>query len=222
MWELIRVGTYGWQWPQWQGRFYPEDLPEDWQLDFYANYFRTVLVPQANWLQWTDEHCEDLVEAVSLDEDAFDSFETYLEQPPFLFYLSVEKVLNEADWLQLQQVKQALGDYFAGCIEDEALKAQGGGVYFQESNLESAIDRVLGIYPLDLKEAKEQGAWAKAFIQKVNAVKGELEQPFNKDFQNRRAMIDLPVFVGRKNYQWRPPLNPDQANSLKLLLEMLA
>ena len=221
MWELIRVGTYGWQWSQWQGGFYPEDLPEDWQLDFYANYFRTVLVPQAQWLQWTDEHCEDLVEAVSLDEDVFDSFEAYLEQPPFLFYLSIEQVLSELDLLQFQQVKRALGDYFAGCIESEALKARGSGLYFQVSNLEPAIDGSLGIYPLDLKEPREQGTWAKAFIQQVNAIKGELEQPLNKNFQHRLAMVDLPVFVGQKNHQWRPPLNPEQAKSLKLLLEML-
>lgn len=49
--ESIRVGACGWQHAHWQGTFYPDDMPGDWRLSYYANEFSTVLVPQACWLQ---------------------------------------------------------------------------------------------------------------------------------------------------------------------------
>jgi uncharacterized protein YecE (DUF72 family) len=39
------IGTSGWQYKSWKGRFYPEDLPQkDW-LDHYAQRFRTHARP---------------------------------------------------------------------------------------------------------------------------------------------------------------------------------
>lgn len=41
---MVRVGTSGWVYPHWRGRFYPHDLkPESW-LTFYASHFDTVEV----------------------------------------------------------------------------------------------------------------------------------------------------------------------------------
>ena len=40
----ITVGSYGWRHPHWRGSFYPEDLPEDWQLSYYSNEFSVVMV----------------------------------------------------------------------------------------------------------------------------------------------------------------------------------
>jgi len=41
----IHVGACNWQHNAWSGSFYPEDLPEEWRLTYYANEFHTVLVP---------------------------------------------------------------------------------------------------------------------------------------------------------------------------------
>lgn len=41
----IHVGACNWQHSSWLGSFYPEDLPEEWRLSYYANEFHTVLVP---------------------------------------------------------------------------------------------------------------------------------------------------------------------------------
>ena len=41
----IQAGAYGWLHRHWQGSYYPDDLPEDWQLGYYSNDFNTVLVP---------------------------------------------------------------------------------------------------------------------------------------------------------------------------------
>lgn len=41
----INIGTYGWCHPDWSGTFYDPDLPADWRLSWYANHFRTVVIP---------------------------------------------------------------------------------------------------------------------------------------------------------------------------------
>ena len=38
----LRVGTSGWQYKHWKGRFYPKDLPTTKWLDYYARTFDTV------------------------------------------------------------------------------------------------------------------------------------------------------------------------------------
>lgn len=43
------VGARGWDHSGWNGTFYPDDLPEDWRLSYYANEFAGVLVPEALW-----------------------------------------------------------------------------------------------------------------------------------------------------------------------------
>ncbi len=51
--EPILIGTRGWDRPEWTGAFYPEILPADWRLSFYANNLRSVLVPAETWEQGT-------------------------------------------------------------------------------------------------------------------------------------------------------------------------
>ena len=62
--ELL-IGTCGWQHAAWKGGFYPDDLPAEWQLTYYSNEFRVVLVPRvyreacsdcaAQWLEDSGE-----------------------------------------------------------------------------------------------------------------------------------------------------------------------
>ena len=40
----LLTGTSGWQYKEWKGSFYPEDLPTDEMLSFYADHFSTVEV----------------------------------------------------------------------------------------------------------------------------------------------------------------------------------
>lgn len=46
--ELV-VGTYGWEHSAWLDVYYPDDLPEDWRLGYYANEFGCVVVPARVW-----------------------------------------------------------------------------------------------------------------------------------------------------------------------------
>lgn len=99
----LRVGAYGWQHPHWLGDFYPDDLPTDWQLGYYANEFNTVLVP-APYLQAEDCDIEQWLDDVHED---------------FRFYLQVPTV-----GMPLQQFEQQcvqLGDYLGGVVAQSNL-----------------------------------------------------------------------------------------------------
>ena len=47
--ESIRLGACGLEHADLLKNFYPEDLPEDWRLGFYANEFNALLVPESIW-----------------------------------------------------------------------------------------------------------------------------------------------------------------------------
>jgi len=60
--NTISVGAYDWDHAHWLGNFFPDDLPEDWRLSYYANEYAAVLVPETKWRsesaaleQWTEE-----------------------------------------------------------------------------------------------------------------------------------------------------------------------
>ena len=58
--SLVLVGAAGWQHPAWRGRFYPEDIADDWLLSYYNTQFNAVYLPaavwqaasEATWAQW--------------------------------------------------------------------------------------------------------------------------------------------------------------------------
>lgn len=43
------VGSSGWEHPEWEGCFYPEDLPPEWRLAYYGHSFHCVYLPYAAW-----------------------------------------------------------------------------------------------------------------------------------------------------------------------------
>ncbi len=61
------IGACGWRHQRWRNAFYPEDLPDDWQLAYYANEFLTVLVPQTQWQQSSFDECQAWLEEVGAD-----------------------------------------------------------------------------------------------------------------------------------------------------------
>ena len=68
----LQVGTYGWQHADWREKFYPDDLPEAWQLDYFSNVCRVVLVPQTEWESWSSSFIQTVTESIE------DGFEIYL------------------------------------------------------------------------------------------------------------------------------------------------
>ena len=50
----IFLGTQGWEYADWRGNFYPDDMPTDWSLSFYNTRFQTVFFPHATWKNASD------------------------------------------------------------------------------------------------------------------------------------------------------------------------
>lgn len=40
--------------PEWRS-FYPQDLPDDWMLAYYAHFWPELLSPAADWSRWADD-----------------------------------------------------------------------------------------------------------------------------------------------------------------------
>jgi hypothetical protein len=59
----VLLGALGWDWPDWEGGFYPLDMPPEWRLTFYNTQFQCVFLPAAQWrgatgealAQWADD-----------------------------------------------------------------------------------------------------------------------------------------------------------------------
>lgn len=41
----LHIGSYGWQYDNWDTIFYPEDLPTEWQFGYYANEYSVIMIP---------------------------------------------------------------------------------------------------------------------------------------------------------------------------------
>jgi uncharacterized protein YecE (DUF72 family) len=71
---VILVGTSGWQYRDWRGRFYPRDLPQRLWLEWYAAAFATVEVNNAfyrlperhTFENWRERTPDDFVMAVKM------------------------------------------------------------------------------------------------------------------------------------------------------------
>ncbi len=102
----VRIGTTGWLFDRWNEDYYPEDIPEDWKLGYYANDMTAVVVPEALWLQADELQLEDMVEDVHEE---------------FAFYLQIESCWPSVE--QQERIKIVLADHFFGfLVEDGALQ----------------------------------------------------------------------------------------------------
>lgn len=101
----VCLGSYGWQHAHWDGVFYPDDLPEDWQLAYYSNEFSAVLVPRSYWETGTGFDVE------SWQEDVSDDFRFYIEWP-------FNHAEGEDASLCLEQC-QGLGRLFGGIVVNQ-------------------------------------------------------------------------------------------------------
>ncbi|MDH5516631.1 MAG: hypothetical protein OEY36_02270 [Gammaproteobacteria bacterium] len=100
---LRSVGSWGWRHPEWEKDvFYPDDLPADWQLSYYANEFDLVVVPASYWGAdgYTDEDWLDDVE---------EDFVFYIDWP-FL------QLADLADYPHCAQACRQLGGQMAAVL----------------------------------------------------------------------------------------------------------
>ncbi len=96
--EAILIGTRGWDHADWQGGFYPAELPAEWRFCYYSNLLRAVLVPAEAWAGATPSTVAQWLE----DSDA--GFRFVLEPPPLAsavelaaFLRLIEPIASQTD-----------------------------------------------------------------------------------------------------------------------------
>jgi uncharacterized protein YecE (DUF72 family) len=84
----VRVGTSGYNYPEWKGHFYPADLPAKAMFDFYAARFRTVEINYTFYRMPTTKNAE------SWRAQAPDGFSYTLKAPRRITH---DRKLKDAD-----------------------------------------------------------------------------------------------------------------------------
>jgi len=69
------VGSAGWDHVAWAGSFYPDDLPPEWRLSYYNNFFTCTYLSYAEWSQ------QDPATLAQWVEDTLERFRFVLQLP---------------------------------------------------------------------------------------------------------------------------------------------
>lgn len=105
--DNLKVCAVNWEHDSWEESFYPEGMPKDWRLEFYATQFPFVLVSYSIWTEWNEEVYEAFAE--SIEEDAFG----------FVLELKPEQLTALA---QLYSIQAILGNHLYGVYISEPLQ----------------------------------------------------------------------------------------------------
>lgn len=103
----VRIGTIGWLFDSWDTNYYPEDIPREWKLGYYANELTAVVVPEQQWQQADHDQLEEMLEDVHEE---------------FGFYFQI-KTCWPSD-LECEQIKAFFAENFFGFIVEEGLVKQ--------------------------------------------------------------------------------------------------
>jgi len=83
----LLIGACGWSHSNWCADFYPQDLPVDWWLSYYANEFPVVLVtaqewrlPEADASQWCEDTETSFRFVVEITADTVEEVQHQLEK----------------------------------------------------------------------------------------------------------------------------------------------
>jgi len=97
----VRIGTIGWLFAGWDRTYYPEDIPQEWKLGYYANELTAVVVPEDQWIQADPDQLEEMVEDVYED---------------FGFYFQIKTHWPTAQ--QCEHLKSIFAENFFGFLVD--------------------------------------------------------------------------------------------------------
>lgn len=160
--DYLKVGTYDWIHPEWQSEFYPEDLPEDWQLSYYANEFSVVLVPEVKWS----------AKDVDLEEWSDDVPEN------FLFYLQCKQLPDNA---RQDEVKKCLANKFGGFVSEDQCK---------ESEYKNIVSGV-AIIDASSHSLREWRAWLESNASTLNAVFLNGSPLILKNLRDFKSLVEM-------------------------------
>ena len=197
----VLIGSLGWSFPDWDVSFYPEDIPDDWKLTFYANEFSAVVLPEA---VWSGDEFSDIAEMVDeLDES-------------FKVYCLVETSLPDAE--QITQIKEGLDQYFAGFIVKSAVNVDSFDLSMHESFLlhygVEFGDEFKGRYWAGVNEQSDKPLSLLLLEEAIDL--RELRQHFESRQNSLKSEDDIMVFLQAES----PSIQ--YLHDLRTLLELMA
>ncbi len=206
----LQVGAYGWLHQSWQGSFYPDDLPQEWYLDFYSNEFNTVMIPADYWQAGTGYDCTAWLQGIH------DDFRFYVEFPAALSG-------NKRELALFEQQLRCLQGVLSGVVVTQQLP--GSEVVIQA--LQAAVEQTVLFSNTSLKGLDCQPLW-----QPSAAPKGIAQLAiFEDDLRNLRAtrqQIDAFIAAG-SNHQAldtaivvrHEALNAESLRKLRSVIEIM-
>lgn len=196
----VLIGACGWQYPQWDTSYYPEELPEEWRLAYYGNEYPVVLVPTAywvqgravvdSWLQESDERPQFICEwTFSQEEIAWDEWRAGLSTLGDRVAGILVSLQAMPDAAQLTAIR-SLAEHYAVCLDWPMAHAQIQDVMAQTG----LVDRLSVCWHGDAEsvEALEYGGLPLARVasegQTPRSLRGLLEILLDKAGE-RQAML---------------------------------
>ena len=183
----IHLGARGWEFQAWSGEYYPQDLPEDWRLTYYANDFSLVLVPQTRWVGEASEQGRRWRNEVS------DGFRFYLE----LTDLRSATLARLSDWVDA--LGPALGGVLVPGALDGKLAARYPGLLFQTlkvkrpegfpAELDGSGPAAVLVTALGLGSLREQRRLFSEMVDRVGP-QGRIPVFFSGDPPAAQALLD--------------------------------
>ena len=103
---VLNILPIGWDYPGWVGEFYPDDLPAEWRLTYYANEFPGALIPQQTWT------AIDTRSLYAWDADVGEGFR---------FYFLINQLVDPLSWAEKSDCLQ---ERFGGFVVDSSCLQQ--------------------------------------------------------------------------------------------------
>lgn len=212
MLDNLQIGSLGWDYDHWAGGFYPEDMPEEWRLDYYANTFRVVLVEQACWSKWSEDDIEEVIDAV---------------EGEFGFYFEVK---DKTALSKLQLIKQQLTSLAIGVVLFSSSEFDSPDFDLQDFDgfsVTLVIDSTQGV---DLKVSgkvseeldafiKSSWSWQNAGLEFCGEPLGVLEK-IPEDPKEQRLLLESFMASLPQPYSGAPLFVVDQQVKIKQLQDL--
>ena len=203
--KSLEVGAFGWQHAGWIDTYYPEDLPEDWRLDFYSHHFNVILMPETEWLHVSEDEIRQWLEDV---------------KEGFQFFFAINDAdITKTALKQIGIINQILRQYFAGIV----IKSKVGNLNDDVQNLKN-LGPVF-IDGIELSGSEYSACWRKG-SQIENATIGFISEQEAENLREVRACIEAflaqsgDVKVGYLIFEGSP-LSTKTMQDTQVIIQML-
>lgn len=209
----VHVGSNGWLHPGWDERFYPEDIPPDWKLSYYANEFSATVVPQSIWYEQADDFAE---MAEDLDDE-------------FALYFQLKDLAPSLDDLRANKTQYA-GNFRGYLVDfhDKAFSAEPASLFGELSEaiilpVDELVDEV-SVGEASNSMASLHGNWAE--VSSLNRLTNVILVDGSKDLRYQKNAFEEKKQIIRNDSDVLVLLNDEQPDvemmrQLRIMLELM-